>query len=413
MYLHSLTLEEFRSYHHQSVELPERGLGLFGVNASGKSTLLEAIAMLATTRSPRTTTERELINWQSGGELGVPPFARIQGRIARTDRDVDLEMTLQADPNRPGSAKKQIKVNGRPVRAMDAVGLLNAVLFSPEDVGLITGPPASRRRYLDLTISQLDGRYLRALSRYNKILEQRNSLLKSLLREGVPAESPLAASQLAFWDEELVDVGARVLARRIDAIRRLSPMVRKRFSWLTGGGDVDLTYACSVDEDLVVGSDRASTLSDLELRVARAYSAVLNERRIDEVRRGMSLFGPHRDDFAISINGVDLASYGSRGQQRLAVVALKLAEADLMVAETGERPVLLLDDVLSELDEHHRRMLTSAIMEIGGQLILTTTEAATFDLPQLAGLPIANVTGGVVRLPAAEDATPPEEQSIV
>jgi DNA replication and repair protein RecF len=411
MYLHSLTLEEFRSYHHQEIDLPERGLGLFGVNASGKSTLLEAIAMLATTRSPRTTTERELINWQSGGDLGVPPFARISGRITRTDRDVELEMTLQADPNRPASAKKQIRVNGRPVRAMDAVGLLNAVLFSPEDVGLITGPPSARRRYLDLTISQLDGRYLRALSRYNKILEQRNSLLKSLLRDGVSAESPRAASQLAFWDEELVDVGARVLARRIDAIRRLSPLVQTRFSWLTGGGEVDLAYACSVGDDLVIESDRASVLSDLELRVARTYSAALNERRADEVRRGMSLFGPHRDDFAMSINGVDLASYGSRGQQRLAVVALKLAEADLMVAETGERPVLLLDDVLSELDEHHRGMLTSAIMEIGGQLILTTTDANTFDLPQLAGLPIANVAAGVVRLPATlAGLTTPEER---
>ncbi|HET8524640.1 MAG TPA: DNA replication/repair protein RecF [Thermomicrobiales bacterium] len=394
MYLQSLTLEEFRSYHHQSIELPERGLGLFGANASGKSTLLEAIAMLATTRSPRTTTERELINWRSGDDLGVPPFARISGHIARADRDVELEMALQADPNRPGSAKKQIRVNGRPVRAMDAVGLLNAVLFSPEDVGLITGPPAARRRYLDLTISQLDGRYLRALARYNKILEQRNSLLKSLLRDGVPAESPLAASQLAFWDEELVDVGSRVLSRRIDAIRQLSPLVRTRFSWLTEGGTIDLTYACSVGEDLVVNADRASSLSDLELRVARTYSAILHERRVEEVRRGMSLFGPHRDDFAMSIDGVDLASFGSRGQQRLAVVALKLAEADLMVAETEERPVLLLDDVLSELDERHRRMLTSAITEIGSQVIMTTTDESTFELPKLRTLPRAEVEAG-------------------
>ncbi|MGH2562227.1 MAG: DNA replication/repair protein RecF [Thermomicrobiales bacterium] len=198
MHLHTLTLEEFRSYHHQELGLEVPGLAVYGDNASGKSTLLESIAMLATTRSPRTTTERDLINWSSGRDLGVPPFARVSAVISRADRDVEIEIVLQADPERSNSVKKQIKVNRRPVRAMDAVGMLNAVFFSPEDVGLVTGPPAQRRRYLDLTISQLDARYLRALARYNRILEQRNSLLKSLGRDRVPADSPVVGGQLAF-----------------------------------------------------------------------------------------------------------------------------------------------------------------------------------------------------------------------
>lgn len=396
MHLHSLTLEEFRSYHHQEVTFQEAGLGLFGANASGKSTLLEAIAMLATTRSPRTTTERELINWRSGDELGVPPFARINAHVVRSDREAELEITLQADPNRPGSAKKQIKVNRRPVRAMDAVGILNAVLFSPEDVGLVTGPPAARRRYLDLTISQLHGRYLRALSRYNKILEQRNSLLKALMRDGVRPDSSLAASQLAYWDEELIGYGARILAQRLDTTRRLAALAVKRFEWLTDGASMDVRYVSSLGEDLMLQVARHETVDDLELVVSRTYSAGLAESRRDELRRGMSLLGPHRDDFVMLVDGVDLASFGSRGQQRLAVVALKLAEADLMVSDTSERPVVLLDDVLSELDQRHRQMLTEAITGVGGQVVLTTTERSTFEVPELASLPRALVRDGYV-----------------
>jgi DNA replication and repair protein RecF len=197
MYLKSLLLEEFRSYHRQKLELSPRGLGLHGANASGKSTVLEAIAMLATTRSPRTTTERELINWQSGTELGVPPFGRIEAELVRNGENVEIEIGIQADPYRVTQVKKQIKVNGRSVRAMDAVGRLNAVLFSPEDLGLVTGPPALRRRYLDLVISQIDRRYLRALARFSRMLEQRNSLLRSLGREGVAPSSTAAGEQLA------------------------------------------------------------------------------------------------------------------------------------------------------------------------------------------------------------------------
>ncbi|MGH2534018.1 MAG: DNA replication/repair protein RecF [Thermomicrobiales bacterium] len=405
MHLHTLTLEEFRSYHHQVLGFEEPGLAVFGENASGKSSLLEAIAMLATTRSPRTTTERELINWSSGGELGVPPFARIAAIVSRADREIEIEIVLQVDPDRPGSVKKQIKVNRRPVRAMDAVGALNAVFFSPEDVGLVTGPPAQRRRYLDLTISQLDARYLRSLARYNRILEQRNSLLKSLNRDGVSADSSVVAGQLAFWDEELIGFGSRVLARRFGVVRLLSALAAERFQWLTGGGALAISYGSTVETPEVPLAIREGSPEALEMYVGRSFSRALPPRRRDELRRGMTLMGPHRDDLKLTVAGADLAAYGSRGQQRLAVVALKLAEVDLMVFETGERPIVLLDDVLSELDERHRRMLTDAMMKVGGQLFLTTTDEATFDTPVLADLQRAHARAGQLEMHSPGEST--------
>lgn len=397
MHLQTLTLEEFRSYHHLELGLSETGVALFGENASGKSTLLEAIAMLATTRSPRTTSERELINWASGRELAVPPFARIAAVIVRADRTVEIEIVLQADQQRPGSVKKQIKANRRAVRAMDAVGVLNAVFFSPEDVGLVTGPPAQRRRYLDLTISQLDPRYLRALARYNRILEQRNSLLKSFARDGVPADSPVVSGQLAFWDDELVGYGARILARRLEIVRLMAGLAAERYRWLTGGGELSADYGSTVEAPADPLAIREEHPEALEMQVGRNFSLALPDQRRHEVRRGMTLIGPHRDDLKLTLGGVDLAAFGSRGQQRLAVVALKLAEADLMLCETGERPVLLLDDVLSELDERHRQMLTEAMVNIGGQVFLTTTDEASLDRPKLADLRRMRVEAGTVR----------------
>ncbi|MEA2511765.1 MAG: replication and repair protein RecF, partial [Thermomicrobiales bacterium] len=230
MQLRRLLLEEFRLYHHLELELGPAGLALHGANASGKSTLLEAIAMLATTRSARSGGEREVINWRSGEELGFPPFARVRGHVERLDDEVDVEIALQLDAGGSGQLQKAIRLNGRNVRAMDAVGSLKTVLFAPEDVALVSGSPSGRRRYLDLMISQVDGRYLRALSRYNRILEQRNSLLKSLGREGVSANSPTAAAQLAFWDEELVAFGSRLVARRMLSIRSLAAHAAERFA---------------------------------------------------------------------------------------------------------------------------------------------------------------------------------------
>lgn len=396
MFLRTLELEEFRSYHRLRLDLDPRGLRLSGPNTSGKSTLLEAIAMLATTRSPRSSAEREVINWASGEDVGFPPYARVHGGVTRTVGAVEIEIALQADPSKAGLLKKQIKLNGRGVRAMDAVGTLKAVLFSPEDVTLVSGPPSGRRRYLDLTISQIDGQYLRALSRYNRVLAQRNSLLKALARDRVAPRSAGATSQLAFWDAELVAYGSAIVARRWATVRRLATLAHERFGWLTGGSGLELSYVPSLDLTTMDGRDDALDVASLQAVVARTFEVGLEEARVDEVRRGVSVIGPHRDDATFAVDGMDLGVFGSRGQQRLAVVALKLAETTLIVEQTGDLPVLLLDDVLSELDEQHRRRLVHEVTEPGCQLFVTAAVGEALAAPALVHLPLARVSSGAI-----------------
>ena len=398
MHLRRLELEEFRSYRRLVLDVEPGGLRLSGPNTSGKSTLLEAVAMLATTRSPRSTTEREVINWASGLDIGFPPYSRIRGELVRGSGEVEIEITLQADLGRSSAVRKQIKLNGRSVRAMDAVGTLKAVLFSPEDVMLVSGPPSGRRRYLDLTISQMDGGYLRALSRFNRVLLQRNSLLKSLQRERAAPRSSAVASQLAFWDGELVAYGSAIVARRRGVVGRLASIARERFRWLTGGGELEFVYRPNLDLTSLTSGAEGVGGAAAEAVVARGYERQLEEARTEEVRRGMSVVGPHRDDLEFAVGGMDLSTYGSRGQQRLGVVALKLAEADAMAEVAGEPPLLLLDDVLSELDANHRSLLTATAATLGSQVIVTATDDDLLRRPDLAALPWARVEAGRIEV---------------
>lgn len=394
MYLREIELDEFRSYRRLRLALEPAGIRLIGPNASGKSSLLEAVAMLATTRSPRSASDREVINWQSGEEIGFPPFARLRAEVTTGYGQVELEIRLQADPSRPTVVKKQIHLGGRTVRAMDAVGALKAVLFSPEDVALISGAPSARRRFLDLTISQLDGAYLRALARYGRVLSQRNGLLKSLVRQRIAADSTAATAQLAFWDGELVAHGSALIARRVLTVARLAALSRERFARLSPGRDLTITYRSSLELNGIGAGAPPRPLDELQAVVAREYGEQLTSSRVDELRRGASLIGPHRDDLVFEVDGVDVAPFGSRGLQRLAVVALKLAETSLMTEEAGEAPVLMLDDVLSELDAPHRRLLTATAAEIDAQVIVTATDDALLEVTDLARLPLARVEQG-------------------
>ncbi len=390
MHLHRLELEEFRLYRHLSLELPASGVRAIGHNASGKSTLVEAIALLATMRSPRSSSDRELINWQSGIDYGVSPYARTVGNLHCLAGETQVEIGLQTDGVGEGPLKKSVKVNGRSVRALDAVGELKVVLFAPEDVALVSGSPSGRRRYLDLFISQIDNRYVRSLSRYNRIVEQRNSLLKSLAKEGRQVSAGSISTQLAFWNDELIVYGSYIVARRLMICSGLTGLVRSRFNEFSEGGELSLGYRASIGID--VAGDLA--IDSVVSLVHREFESRLDEIRGDELRRGVSLIGPHRDDFELLLNGVAVGTYGSRGQQRLAVVALKLAEADLMAKEAGEHPIILLDDVLSELDGSHRDRLLSAVSAAGAQLILTSTDRHLLEHPLLELLPVVQITPG-------------------
>ena len=333
---------------------------LLGDNAQGKTNLLEAIYYLATSRSPYTGTDRELVNWLSLDQEPLP-YTRLVGRVVRGDNSVLVEITVSQQAENGSRYQKQVRLNGVNKRAMDLLGHLNVVLFVPEDVNLVSGSPSLRRRYLDVMLCQIDFHYCRTLAGFNQIVTQRNALLRDMgERGGDPA-------QLVFWNERLVEHGAHLIARRREAIDALDELAQGIHSQLTDGAEhLHLRYVPSVD----LGEPRHVTVAEIQA----AYQAQLQGLRQRETAAGMTLAGPHRDEMRFVIDDIDAGVYSSRGQQRTAVLALKLAEVELMHHETGNYPVLLLDDVLSELDAHRRQFLLQRVDDGQQQAIITTTD---------------------------------------
>jgi len=373
-----LSLTNFRNYTRLELDLPEGVMLLQGSNAQGKTNLLEAIYCLSRTRSPRTRKDHELVNWLAlEDEL---PFARLVARIQKSDGVDQIELSLvQSNRETPGM-RKHIRLNGASKRAVDVIGQLNAVLFLPEDIELVAGSPSLRRRYLDDVIGQIDRKYRRELQRYSHVVTQRNSLLKSLRSRG--GDPP----QLLFWDQRLVEHGAYLLVRRQQVIRKMNGYMTGIHSKLTGETErLRIEYRASIcPEDGLVTAHQPTLLPEQgvpsvteratpEERIGAAFSAELHRVRRRELERGVSTIGPHRDDFRFVVDGVDMTTYGSRGQQRTCVLSLKLAEVELMRQERQDEPVLLLDDVVSELDAARRSCLLDTI---GGvqQVIVTTTD---------------------------------------
>jgi DNA replication and repair protein RecF len=291
------------------------------------------------------------------------------------------------------------------VRAVDAVGQFTTVHFSPEDVSLVSGAPSARRRYLDVAVSQSSRVYLRALARYGRVLEQRNSLLRSLSRDRATHHAERPSRELPFWDAELTAAAADLLAFRVGAIQALSARARHHFEILTGDASLALTYASprmDLPENVSATDSWRTPSQSVRQALAVAFSRSLGVHAQEELRRGITVVGPHRDDFVISASGTDLARYGSRGQQRLAVVAIKLAELDLLTDATGEAPVLLLDDVLSELDVAHRAMIVASIAARQAQVCVTATDESDLASPELAHIPLIRIgTGAVAKGEAA------------
>jgi DNA replication and repair protein RecF len=378
-----LELEQFRVYRDLAIDIPPRGLRIVGPNGSGKSTLLEAVELLSTTRPRRGSTDADLIAHGSGEELGVQPFGRVVSTVRRGDADVRLEIFIQRTERR-GSTRKLLKVAERSRRAGDVVGLVPTVTFAPDDLDLILGSPSVRRRFLDILLSQVDRRYLRYLSRYAKILAQRNGLLRQVAQAGSGAD------QFAYWDEQLVALGAYIVAARTAAIRRMAVNARDRFAVLSDrSGDLTIGYESTIRGTQVwcdeVGDGEPGS-TDASQRVAVVYEQQLRDGRAADLARGATLIGPHRDDLSVSIAGYEASRFGSRGQQRLAVLALKLAELDVAAGLLELRPILLLDDVLSELDTDHRRTLLDAAWQASGQLLITSTDRELLERNGLSDL---------------------------
>ena len=402
MLLRELALVNFRNYVRLALTPGDPITVLVGDNGQGKSNVLEAIYLLATTRSPRTSNDRELVHWRARRD--TIPFARLEARIRRESADLHVEILIKAEndpaaspPSGDGTVPairpvtKQVKVNGLPTRAVELIGQVNVVLFTPDDVALVAGSPSGRRRYLDITVSQVDGHYLRALQRYNKVLVQRNTLLRQVRERRQRREA------LDFWNEELVRLGAYVVARRVETVAALNGDLAPLFRDLGGSQhDLAVRYQPTTHDPAEPAPDRA--------RLAELYTARVGEQLGREIEQGVSLVGPHRDDFTFVVDGVDLHDYGSRGQQRLAVVALKLAEAQFMRKETEERPILLLDDILSELDPVRRGFVLAQAGK-AGQTLITTTDLGDFGPDLLSRATLVRVERGALT-PVENGASP-------
>jgi DNA replication and repair protein RecF len=406
MRLNYLSLTNFRNYARLELRLAGRLTVIQGANAQGKTNLLEAIHLLATGRSPRAVTERELIGWLA--LESALPYARFEAEIGEGKRSQKLELVLElartagtGGSNGPG-VRKQVRINGVPKRALDLVGRLRVVLFLPEDVSLVAGAPAERRRYLDIALCQIAPAYCRALSEYNKVLTQRNALLKRLRDEGGDGR------QLGFWNSRAAEHGSLLIHQRLLAIRDLDRLAAERQAELTAGREaLHLAYLPGIDLNAPARGGNATGPRRKLSEIPEAYLALsleeiqarflaqLHHIQAREIAAGTCLAGPHRDDMSFSVDGHDLRAFGSRGQQRTSALALKLAEVQLMQTATGESPLLLLDDVMSELDIHRRQTLLGALASVT-QAVVTTTDWTDFSPELLEQAQTLHVTSGVL-----------------
>lgn len=384
MHVTHLSLTNFRNYGRLELDLPAGPILLHGANAQGKTNLLEAIYYLATGRSPHVEEEQQLINWEADRpeELVVVGRATAQVITSNGPRHVELRL-IKEQRERQVAFRREALVDRRKVRLIDLLGNLRVVLFLPEDVQLVTGSPAGRRRYLDVTLCQSDAGYCRALADYNKVLEQRNALLRRMAEEGRGGDVlPIFTGQLVQW-------GSHVLARRAAFIHDLAREAQRiHYEELTNGQEtVRLAYLPRLQANGLSRANQPDAQPFLHLAewleqhqtqvgpIAERFEKALAAARDAEIARATTLVGPHRDDWRFWVNGRELDHFGSRGQQRTAILALKLAEINWMTTTTQEAPVLLLDEVVAELDEQRRALLLQAVGRVS-QAILTATDPA-------------------------------------
>lgn len=398
VHLTHLSLTNFRNYSRLELDLTPGTTLLQGANAQGKTNFLEAIAYLSTSRSLLSTTESELVNWLAWEDEPLP-FARLVGNLSVNKGKRKIEITLvQANGGSSGGSRlrKEVRVNGATRRAIDLIGQMPAVVFLPQDIELIAGSPSIRRRYMDMALCQMQPDYCRALSAYNKVVQQRNALLKVLRERNGSRE------QLAFWDEQLTERGSLLVARRAAFLADLEYEANQHQRLLTGGQErLHVLYAPSLESaNLQSGQSRASATSPLPAHepldgqaIAAHYAEALRYNQSREIAAGMSLLGPHRDDVQFVAEGRDLRTYGSRGQQRTAALSAKLAELALMRKALGVPPLLLLDDVMSELDSQRRALLLDALNGVE-QALVTTTDWGDFTLDFRRSARCLHVVGG-------------------
>ena len=368
MRVNCLQLQNFRNYDTLEQPFNKQVIIFRGANAQGKTNVLEALYMLALGKSHRTSRDRDCMRWGSS-------YAVIKAEIERDDGRHRLQVQLS-------NKGKKVKRNGLEQRRLsDYIGTLNAVMFAPEDLAIVKGKPEVRRRCLDMGISQVNPTYLYHLSRYYKILSQRNRLLKDLWRQ------PSAATLLEVLNEQLIAAGTQVILKRNEFIHKIEGWAQTIQAQLTNEREqLQLTYRTFINDMKECEEDT----------VPAQYREQLNQRAQQEQERGTTMIGPHRDDMTFAVNGVNVQVYGSQGQQRTTALALKLAEIELICQEVGEYPILLLDDVLSELDETRQTHLIRSIQE-KVQTFMTTTSTDGIHQETLAAAAVYDVEQGRMR----------------
>lgn len=334
MHIEQLQLKNYRNYKELDISFDKMINVIIGENAQGKTNMMEAIYLLAVTKSHRTPREKELIKWDES-------YAKINGKVSKRNRSFPLEIIIS-------SKGKKAKLNGiEQKRLSDYIGALNVVMFAPEDLTLVKGPPQIRRRFIDMELGQIQPRYIYHLGQYQKILKQRNHLLKQLQKR--PQQDKTVLHVLT---DQLVEHAATLLERRfvfLDLLRKWASPIH--FGISRELESLEITYSPTIE---VSEGAKKEKIKDIYVHKFRD----IEEKEID---RGTTLIGPHRDDLLFYVNNKDVQIYGSQGQQRTAALSIKLAEIELIYNEVGEYPVLLLDDVLSELDDYRQSHLLNTI----------------------------------------------------
>ncbi len=365
MHLEKLELTNYRNYGGATFEFSPDVNIIIGGNAQGKTNILEAVYFLSAGNSHRAGSDALLV--KQGENL-----ASIRSEVDRDGRRLSLEVFISMNE------KKRIKVGGvEKYRFSDLLGNLHAVIFSPEDLQIVKGGPERRRAFLDDTIVQISPTYHYWRRKYDRVLRQRNILLKTMNRN-VDIES------LELWDRNLAEVGTKVIVNRIHVTERLSQLSAEAHKKITKGAEtLELNYICRVSEGGVEGPQE----------IERRFIKELIRRRKEELDRKITLVGPHRDDLMMNINGLDVRSFGSQGQQRTVALSLKFGQMKLIEQEVKAKPLLLLDDVMSELDEDRQSYLMQMVRD-GNQVFITATHLDSFAPADVAGHNIMRIKGG-------------------
>lgn len=334
MIIKSIDLQNFRNYGLQNIEFDGKTNILYGDNAQGKTNVLESIFVAGTTKSHKGCKDYEMISFDKDE-------AHIKAIMCRNNIDYRIDMHIKKNKN------KGIAVNGVPIKkAVELYGIVNIIFFSPEDLNIIKSGPSSRRKFMDMELCQLDKIYVSNLMNYNRTVEQRNKLLKDI------GFHPELKDTLDIWDSQLVKYGSEIIDKRFDFVKKLNLIVEDIHSRLTGG-----------KEKLVISYEPSVSPEEFE--------NVLKDSREKDIKMRMTCTGPHRDDICFLAEGIDIRRYGSQGQQRTTALSLKLAEIELVKKSVGDTPILLLDDVLSELDGSRQNYLLNSISNV--QTIITCT----------------------------------------